>query len=325
MNYGLTKSHWSGEHLRLFEASRLLQKPKEALRRLREVTALLSDRSPAMRYLAVTLLAKVGPAGVPGLAMALAAGQPPTVRVAAAQALAQSGAGGAPASAALCQCLSDRDPLVRWSAQQALGKIGAPAVPQLMEMLKSPSMTGRSTAALALGSACPPPAKDVVEELRRMAVHTPPAGQPALLAAAARLSGDSQDTQALAALLKNPDPAVRSAALNAASEMGPAGKALEPMLHARCADPSPAVRTAAAQSLARLSPDSPVTSQLVSRLLSDPHPDVRGAASVGLLMTVQPGIEATRALQAAAKRGDPRSSPICASVLFRTSGSVVRV
>jgi HEAT repeat protein len=291
---------------------------------LREVMALLTDKNPAMRFLAVTLLGKVGTAGIPGLASALATNQPSNVRVAAAQALAQSGAGAAPATAALCECLSDRDPLVRWSAQQALGKVGAPAVPQLREMLKSPSLTARSTAALALGSACPPPATEVVNEMRQIAANSPPAAQPAMLAAAARLSGDSQDTQKLITLLNSPDPAVRAAAINAASELGPAGKAVETVLYERCKDPSPAVRAAAAQSLSRLAPDSPMTSQVVSRLLSDPNPDVRGAASTGLSMVSKPGVEAIQAMESAARRSDPRTACVCSSVLFRTGGSVVR-
>jgi hypothetical protein len=97
-------------------------------------------REWGVRETAIDALARIGPAAIPSLIVAL---EDPNadVRDRAAQSLARMGPPAKEAVPMLIAALEDPDWSVRRSAARALGQIGpeaAPAVPALMQLLKSP-------------------------------------------------------------------------------------------------------------------------------------------------------------------------------------------
>ena len=286
--------------MRLFGLTDLMVRPLAARSRLGELTNMVNDPNPNIRYMAVTVLGRTGEGGVPGLVQALASGQPTHVRIAAIQALGMQEGDASPAAQDLGKLLADPDPVVRDQATSALAKIGLPAMPVLREALVSPDMAVRSAAATALARNGSDEAKDAVNDLRTLANTSPPTTAAQLCVAAARSSGDPGDCLLpLSDVMNDPDAAVRASGVRAAAELGPVGMPLQELLMARMVDPSPLVRCEAAKALAQVAPDSPRTQAAMANLLRDPHPDARAAAASVMPML---GPSVRGALDAASKK-----------------------
>ncbi len=217
--------------------------------------ARLGDPDPAIRWDAITDLAKTGERAVPELAGALrndnatvrwsaaialrrmgstARGAAPELGIAladssarvreeAAAALGAIGARDVRTVAALIPCLSDRDVFVVGKAAGALGTIGEPAVPALIRTLGASDRSARRAAAIALA---------------KMGA----AAMPAVRALTSSLADASED--------------VRYTAAHALAGIGPDARASVPALLHTLSDADQDVRAAATEALRRIAPDA---------------------------------------------------------------------
>ncbi len=240
------------------------------------LTPLLADADPRVRYEAARALDTLGYAAKPALPMLIAALRDPApeVRRRAAVAIGQIGAEAREAIPELQKRVETADDGDAASAAfTALGQIGPAAAPALEQLLGSKSAMHRELAARALGSIGP----DAVSAVG-----------------------------ALGSLLeKDPEPAVRSAAVEALAAIAPPSRGLTERLAAGLQDREARVRLASALALGRLGRTAEPASSALHGLLRDPDLAVRTNAA-GAIGTIDgANDETTGVLVEGAKGSDP--------------------
>jgi HEAT repeat protein len=273
----------ANEHVRLAAGAELLLADIETLPPLETLVPCLDDSSDDVRRLAVEALLRFGPEAVPALSHALGAMQPLPVRIAATSALARLGPDAEPAVEPLCRNMQTENPVLRWHASFALGKIGPPAVPPLRHLLQS---SDSRTAAAALDSLewIGPGAKEAQGDVEKLAAETPsPYLQLACATALVKLTDDSAIARPiLVQVLEKGEPDLRKGCIQRIAGLGASGPEYGDCLLRACGDPSGEVRGAAALALAAVMEDPSTAVPALTNLLSDPESEVRANAAMGL-------------------------------------------
>lgn len=225
--------------------------PNEALVRL---TPLATSRNQMIRLSAIDALGRTGTAALPTLAGALDSGDERTRSLAA-----------------------------RWLAR--LGPEAEPAIPGLVKLLKHRSATTRIDAIRALQSIGPAAASQSVEPLYRL-LDDPEVGGEARMALFA-IGPSPNQLQDLEGALQAPRPMIREMAAIHIGMRGLAAFEVRPSLEEALSDPNPDVRSAALEALSEtsvgtalvrreLSTDEIVT--ILDRAMTSPNPAVRAEA-----------------------------------------------
>ena len=244
----------------------------------------MRDPEPAVRIDAVSALAQLGKAAVPHLTLALQE-KDPHVRAAAAFSLGRIGLEAAPAVPGLALALQDEEVGVRIEATVALRRIGPrawAAVPALIQSLEDPDPSVRSYASTSLSEIGTPNVWALVNLINRGDLTVQKAATKALVqndrmlrltAATFRKLAQSEDAASrelaletlgilradddatlstLGTALKDGDPKVRLAAVNALISVYWKAQAVLPALTACLEDQSPDVRAAAKEALGQI-------------------------------------------------------------------------
>jgi HEAT repeat protein len=190
----------------------------------------------------------------------------------------------------------------------------AASVPQLAKPLSARDPATRLAAARTLES---------VAVTRRTVVTTQPRGE--LAPTDPFPDAWSSVRPALADRVKDPDPQVRLAAVQAMESLGD-GLDTRELLRQATSDRVVFIRWAAARALGRSAPEKAATATVaddvaaLARLVADPDPDVRTAALIALARFGPAAQSATDAVLAAASRGDiePRVAAIKALGALQT-------
>jgi HEAT repeat protein len=203
----------------------------------------------------------------------------PMVRSLAAQALGS--VGNAETADALVAALKDADAAVRRNATNALAQIGESAITPLMNALNDEQPTARWHALMALGGIAERledaiSMQPAVESIAALLRDPNKAVRAAAINTLGKIGRPAADT--LIAMLGDADSVVRSGATKALGQMGDA--ATEP-LAAALSNPKSAVRQNAAAALGMISPDTADWRQVARYIndLKDGDPIVRAAAA----------------------------------------------
>lgn len=283
---------------------------------LPEMVPWLSDPDANVRRLAVEVLRKMGPPGVPALTEALGPEQPLPVRIAAASALAESELLAAAATEMLCRCILQEDDLLRQVACIALGKIGPDAVPCLQGLLKDAA--ARTIAAvLDVFGAIGEGAKDAAGVIEPLLESPDATIRAAAACALMQVAGPAfSGTEILRSVLTFGDESVRKETAVRIGLMRQAGRFAVPLLLACLKDTSSGVRAAVALALGRVGEDGPEGLQALVLLLGDSDLEVRKSSLIALSSF---GTVATPALPAISKLGvtDTELSPLATEASCR--------
>jgi HEAT repeat protein len=260
------------------EATVALGRLKDA-RAIAPLTSLLNDRDARVSLAAAESLARMQDArAIRVLVTSLADGDW-QVRARAAQVLARVSAD-APieeATAQLAKAVTDKDPVVRYYAAEALTGIGAKAVMPLIETLRTPRDQDRERAARVLWRIGKPAVEPLIAFIQDRSL------KPEMRAVAAHalgVIGDARATKPLLQLLRDERYFVREQAAFALGQMG--NGAVEAILEMANAS-QPATREAAIEALGRF--DLPQALARINEATTDANASVRTAAVKALGQT----------------------------------------
>lgn len=241
-------------------------------RALGPLTSLLSDRDARVSLAAAESLARLGDSRATRVLIDSLSNADWRVRSRATQVLARVASEGSldQAVGPLAMALSDKDPVVRFYAAEALTGIGERAVPSLVEVFRSPRESDRDRAARVLWRIGAP----AVDPLT--AVLQDRSSTPEMRSASARtlgMIGDKRSIKGLALVLKDERYFVRQ---QAAWALGRMGEPAVDLLVEMAGLSTPATREAAIEALGSIS--SRRALDRVVEALSDSNPNVRSAA-----------------------------------------------
>lgn len=259
---------------------------KEAAPAVPSLIPLLTDPSAAVRQTAAEAIGRIGtlpqeatPKLVEGLEHT-----DDVVRANTAEALGTIGTPAVDTVPALMEALKDPNDRVRAKTAEALGKIGppaAPAVPALVRALDDTDNLVRARAAAALGEIGPDARAAVPPLVRSLAEGNSP-----LRAAAARALGKigapaDQALPGLRALIRDEDGEVRAQAVFALGQIGLSDGSGRILLDA-FADPDPQVRSAAVEAVGNHPELGEAGRATLLGALTDSNPEVRGQVAKAL-------------------------------------------
>lgn len=293
---------------------------------LDEAAACLAHESAGERTLAVEVLTRMGGPAVPALITGLEKSQPPAVRVLVASGLGRIGPPAGSAIDRLCECLADDDPMLRWHASFALGKIGQAAVPALRSLLESSDPLVVSAAVDAL-EWIGEEAGEAQEDLQRLsAAASSPLLQLACATALVKISGDpSVGVAVIQTMLQDEDKNTRQACLERMGMLGGSAREYVPLILGCLADPAGDVRAAATLALARIEEEPSRILEALTERLADPEEEVRAKAAMGLARYGPAAASALPALRALQQEQEPRLVAIANAAVKRIEeGDVVR-
>ena len=249
-----------------------------ALGRLRDaraiapLTGLLSDRDARVSIAAAESLARMKDARALRVLGSSLADNDWRVRARAAQVLARVSADTPvdDATPQLARAVTDKDPVVRYYAAEALAGIGAKAVAPLVEILRTPRDQDRERAARVLWRIGKPAVEPLIAFIQDRGVT---AEMRAVAAHALGVIGDANATAVLLQLLRDERYFVREQAAFALGQMGQG--AVDQIVELSNAG-TPATREAAIEALGRF--NLPRTVQRLQEALEDRNASVRTAA-----------------------------------------------
>jgi HEAT repeat protein len=264
------------------------------------LTDALGSKDQETVMAAVHSLGKIGSAAsdaVPALVKLLRA-EDEWIRWKTINALGEMGEGAEVAVPSLIELLSKKEPEFVGETRESLVKIGAPAVPQLREALQTDNCQLQERAAWTLGMIGPRAAvarNDLLKVFREGGGDAPWAAAAAL----ARIGFKDDVLPGVLAETRHEDPEVRSKAVRALGEMGPAGASGIPrLIEVLRKDEDSWVRVESAWAIGYVgATDSSVVPALVDALLSDGSWDVRGASASALGEIGPPAAKALPALR----------------------------
>jgi|GEM_PF-1478377 len=291
---------------------------QEAPNCLEEVAACLAHDNEGERTLAVEVLTRMGVAAVPALITGLEESQPPAVRLAAASGLGRIGPEADPAVDRLCECFTSDDPMLRWHASFALGKMGQAAVPTLRSLLDSSNPLVVAAAVDAL-EGIGEEAGEAVEDLQRLSAKAPsPLLQLACTSALLKISGDSSAAlPVIEAMLQDENQETRKACLERLGMQTGSAREFVPLILGCLEDSAGEVRAAATLALARIEEEPSRILEALTKRLADPDGEVRANAAMGLARYGPAAASALPALRALQQAPEPRLVAIAKGAIER--------
>lgn len=208
-----------------------------------------------------------------------------SVRVAAAEALGRLGSRAEGQSSRLVQALQDDEARVRDAASAALAGIGEEAVPSLIRALGKGDPVFLQAVVETLGEMGPVAVPRLVGSLQGDGRQLLERRYAAL--ALAQIGGaDRRVIPALAASLKDDQPDVRIAALDALGRIGGAAQSITDKLIALATDQREpvAVREAALTAIANIAPTDETVNRTLANAVAEGNPAIYRAAVAGLIL-----------------------------------------